>query len=208
MSDETGHPDPVTVPKTYVHILARKMVLPFADTRLTPNHITTFRLISGFAAAACFAKGEHSWLVSGGVLFIFSMLFDRADGELARLSKKSSKLGHWYDLISDMLVNMVIFIGIGYGLSGDAGLYRWAVPMGIISGISIGLIFIIVFQFHRRGSHPSIVFKYPKGFDLDDSLFVIPILAWLDLMMPLLIAAVVVSPSFLALSIWQAVRNR
>lgn len=206
-SKENSQSNSVESPKTYAHSVARWMIFPLINSWVTPNHITSLRLISGVAAAACFATGSYLWLLAGGLLFALSMLCDRADGELARLSNKSSRLGHWYDLICDMLVNIVVFIGIGYGLRGDAGLNSWALSMGVVSGICIGLIFIIVFQFHRRGSHPSIVFKYPKGFDLDDSLFIIPILACLDLMMPLLIAAVLVSPSFLLLSLWQAGRS-
>jgi hypothetical protein len=105
-----------------------------------------------------------------------------------------------------MLVNMVLFIGIGYGLSGTTWLGEWSTVLGGVAGISIGAIFIIVFQFHMSGTHPGVVFKYPDGFDLDDSMFVIPLFAWFDGMLYLLIIAGIVAPAFLVFSIWQAIK--
>ena len=194
----------ISPPKTHVHLVARWMMSPLVGTRVTPNHITTIRLLSGLIAAWCFSRTGASWHTWGGIILVFSMLMDRADGELARLTDQSSKWGHWYDLICDMLVNMVLFIGIGYGLSGLTWLGEWSIILGAIAGISIGAIFIIVFQFHLSGTHPGIVFKYPDGFDMDDSLFVIPLFAWFGGLLYLLILGSTVAPAFLIFSIWQA----
>lgn len=201
-SANTG--DNISPPKTHAHRVARWLIYPLIGTRITPNHITTLRFLSGLLAAWCFSQSAASWHAWGGSIFVFSMLMDRADGELARMTNQSSKWGHWYDLISDMLVNMVLFIGIGYGLSGLTWLGEWTTLLGAIAGISIGAIFIIVFQFHMSGTHPGIVFKYPDGFDLDDSMFVIPLFAWFGGLLYLLILAATIAPAFLIFSIWQA----
>ncbi|NNE37944.1 MAG: CDP-alcohol phosphatidyltransferase family protein, partial [Gammaproteobacteria bacterium] len=86
----------LTPPKTHMHAVARWMMSPLVDTRVTPNHITTIRLLSGLLAAWCFSTPETGWHAWGGLIFIFSMLMDRADGELARMTGKSSRWGHWY----------------------------------------------------------------------------------------------------------------
>lgn len=206
INQKQDNPAEIPPPKTHAHVVARWMIRPFVNTPLTPNHVTTLRLLSGVATALLFATGDYPWVVAGGLVFVFSMLCDRADGELARLTGQSSSWGHWYDLVCDMLVNMLVFIGIGYGLTTHAVLGEWALLMGIIAGGSIGAIFIIVFSFHTSGTHPGVVFHYPDGFDLDDTLFIIPVLAWFNQLLPLLIAAVIGAPAFLLFSLWQARR--
>lgn len=197
-------PGQIPPPKTHVHVFARWCIRPLVNTPVTPNHLTTLRLLTGLAAAAAFAAGGYFWIFSGGVFFLVSALLDRADGELARLSGRMSKGGHWYDLYCDMIVNAAIFIGMGIGL-GQSGTIPgyWGPLMGLVAGLSVGAIFQVVFRLHERGSHPSIAFSYPDGFDMDDSLFVVVIFAWFDALLILLIMAVIAAPLFLAYAIRQ-----
>ncbi len=195
-------PEDVPPPKTYVHYVGRWLIRPLVHTPVTPNHLTTLRLLTGIAAAASFAMGDYFWTVWGGILFAISALLDRADGELAKLSGKSSVWGHWYDLYCDSVVNVVLFFGIGIGLT-ESALGHWAWKMGLLSGLSIALTFWIVFRLHESGSHPSEAFNYPDGIDLDDSLFLVCIFAWFDGMFYLLIAAAVCAPLFLIYAVWQ-----
>lgn len=204
---ESAQPDDkptrdIPPPKTYAHYLGRWMILPLVNTPVTPNHLTTMRLLSGLAAAAAFTRGDYFWTVCGGLLFALSALLDRADGELARLSGKSSSWGHWYDLYCDSIVNVALFFGIGIGLS-ESALGHWAWKMGMLSGLSIALTFWIVFRLHESGSTPNEAFNAPDGFDFDDSMFLICIFAWSDGMFYLLITASVCAPAFLVFAVWQ-----
>ena len=79
---------------SWTHKIARVCILPLVNTPITPNHLTTIRLISGIAACPCLAVGERSWDILGGWLWLFSSFLDRADGELARVSGKASSWGH------------------------------------------------------------------------------------------------------------------
>lgn len=198
-------PREVPPPKTYAHYVGRWCIRPLVHTPVTPNHVTTLRLLTGLAAAAAFAMGDYFWTVWGGVLFLVSTLLDRADGELARLSGKMSVGGHWYDLYCDLLVNVALFFGIGIGLA-DSMLGHWAWKLGLLSGLSIGATFLIVFQLHESGSHPSTAFHYPDGFDLDDALFLVCLFAWFDGLLPLLVLASVCAPAFLVFAVWQYVK--
>jgi archaetidylinositol phosphate synthase len=189
-------------PRTPTHAVARWCILPLLDSWVMPNHITTLRLLTGLAAAGCFAAGSYFWNIWGGIIFVVSAILDRADGELARLGNKSTPGGHWYDLRCDTTVNVLVFVGIGLGLRERLGL--WGPAMGVIAGVAVGATFMVVFRLHESGSHPSIAFRYPAGFDFDDTLFVIAIFAWLNALLPLLIAAVVGAPLFLVFALWQA----
>ena len=69
---------------SWTHKMARVCILPLVNTPVTPNHLTTVRLITGIAACACFAVGDRQWDIWGGWLWLFSAFMDRADGEYWR----------------------------------------------------------------------------------------------------------------------------
>ncbi len=120
---------------TWIHKIARATIVrPLAKTAVTPNQVTTVRIIAGIAAAGALAVGDASWSIVGGWLFMLSMLLDRADGDLARLTGRTSPGGHTYDLFADAFCNALIFVGLGIGLrESDYGL--WAIPMGHLLGL-------------------------------------------------------------------------
>src|ERR1700742_2739350 len=96
--------------------LDRWLVTPLKNTRTTPNHLTTVRLAVGFAAAAAFLPGTYGWTNIGALLLGLSNFLDPPDGELARISGKTSRIGHLYDLTSDAVVTILLFLAIGIGV--------------------------------------------------------------------------------------------
>src|SRR5690348_13381160 len=96
---------------------SHRLVRPFArrliGTLVTPDHLTWLRIITGGIACACFACGPRSLQIAGGVVWIISALLDRADGELARLSNRTSAKGHRFDMHADTGVNAALFLAIG-----------------------------------------------------------------------------------------------
>ena len=101
---------------TWIHRVVRVAVRPLVATPITPNQLTTLRLLVGIAAAFAFAQPSQLWLDLGALIFLISFFLDRADGELARLSGRTSPGGHAYDLISDAFCNAVAFAALGIGL--------------------------------------------------------------------------------------------
>ena len=67
------------------------------------------------------------------------------DGELARISGKTSRIGHLYDLASDAAVTILLFIaiGVGVGVGAPQGLPLPVPPalLGLAAGCAISLIF-------------------------------------------------------------------
>jgi phosphatidylglycerophosphate synthase len=139
-----------------------------------PNQITTIRLTTGIAAAVCFAVGENTFTIIGSSLFILSLLLDRADGVLARLSGKTSPGGHKYDLIADSISNTAAFIGIGIGLR-QSELDNFAIPLGIIAGVAVTAIFWLVMRAEEQEGTRAAELRGSAGFDPDDAMLVIPI---------------------------------
>ncbi len=183
---------------TWAHKLVLVAVRPLARTAVTPNQVTTARLITGLAAVAMLASGETPWVAAGGALYIFSMLLDRADGLLARLTGTSSRWGHVYDLICDYTVTALLFLGIGVGLR-DGGLGWWAAALGLIAGVSVTAIFWIAYKIDALTPPERSPIPGAGGFDPDDTLFVAGPLAWLGWLQPFLILAAVGAPLFLVI---------
>ncbi len=180
---------------TWIHRIVRVGVRPLAKTRVTPNHLTTLRLATGLAAMAAFAVGSDEWRAWGGGLFVVSMLLDRADGELARLSGKSSPGGHKYDLISDAVCNAIAFLGLGLGLRGGAfGL--WAPAMGALAGAGIAAILALMLRMEALEGERAGELRGAAGFDLDDSLVLVPLCVWAGWAEPLVAAACIGAPAF------------
>lgn len=160
------------------------------NTPVTPNQITAVRLAGGFAAAAAFATGEPWWINTGAAIFVVSMFLDRADGELARMSGKTSAWGHKFDLISDSLANILAFIGIGIGLH-DSVLGPWAPVLGLIAGAAVAIVLWFVMRLENTGGERAGEVSGFAGIDPDDAMLIVPLVMVLGGGVPLLIAAAV-----------------
>ena len=179
---------------TLIHALVRPAVRAVAaHTGFTPNHLTTLRLTTGLAAAMIFAQGTYGWIsMIGGLIFLLSMLLDRADGELARQTNQMSVAGHRYDLVSDCIVGISTFIGIGIGVVPTAGLN--ALWLGALAGLGIGVLFLELNLMNLASVRGRDLFGGRIRVDPDDAMILVPVLVWCDLAAPMLIAAAVVAP--------------
>ena len=179
---------------TLIHGLVRPAVRVIAaHTSLTPNHVTTLRLATGLAAALIFAQGTYGWAaIIGGFIFLLSMLLDRADGELARHTNQLSIAGHRYDLMSDCMVGIFIFIGIGIGVVQTAG--PNALWLGALAGLGNGVLFLELNVLKLASVRGHDLFGGRIEVDPDDIMIFLPVLVWCDLAVPLLITAAVVTP--------------
>ena len=135
------------------------------------------------------------------------MVLDRADGDLARLSGQTSEFGHVFDLIADALCNALIFIGLGIGLrSSDLGFL--AIPLGIVAGLAVILILYLVFELEKQMGERAGEIRGLGGFDVDDTIILVPVMIWLGASEGLLIAAAVGAPSFAIFFFWRFRRKQ
>jgi archaetidylinositol phosphate synthase len=188
--------------ESWTHKLARIAVMPLVDTAVTPNHLTTLRLLTGLAACAAFMVGERGWDVWGGAIWIVSAFLDRADGELARVSGKTSRSGHLYDYYTDVAINALFFAAIGIGLRGGP-LGAWSIPLGVVAAVSIWLGSLFSEWLERREASGKKAYEGAWGFDFDDVLYLFGPLAWLGWLLPLLVGASIGGPAVAALTWWR-----
>ncbi|MSO74031.1 MAG: CDP-alcohol phosphatidyltransferase family protein [Alphaproteobacteria bacterium] len=182
--------------------LARLLVRPLVCTAVTPNHLTTLRLVLGLGACVSYGAGGNLWFVIGSLLFLLSTLMDHADGELARLSGKSSKVGHVYDLAADIAVQVLLFIAIGIGLR-DTWLGASGLALGLLAGAAVAALFVVCQTLETRLGGKQAGLPRFAGFDAEDALYVIAPITWIGGLEMLLIAAASGAPLFLAWLLWQ-----
>jgi phosphatidylglycerophosphate synthase len=187
---------------TWAHAIIRPAIRALRSTPVTPNHLTGLRLMTGVASCLLVATGDPLWMDAGGGLFLVSFLLDRADGELARQTARSSPWGHRFDLASDYASNILIFVGLGIGLW-HAGMGAGAVLLGIIAGVAIAGIFGLVSRIERTEGAAAAAFPTAAGFDPDDAMLVVPLALWGDAEAPLLVAASLGAPAFLMWTCWR-----
>ena len=178
---------------SWTHKIARVCVLPLINTSISPNHITVIRLITGLLACAAFASKLN---ILGGIFWLISTFLDRADGELARISGKTTEWGHKFDYYCDTFITALFFIAIGINLRDNLSGY-WSISLGICA--ALGVIFTEVYaeiidqkkQSTGEKAYPGIM-----GFDFDDILYLFAPIVWLNWHLPFLIGASIGAPAF------------
>ncbi|MFQ5984284.1 MAG: CDP-alcohol phosphatidyltransferase family protein [Alphaproteobacteria bacterium] len=182
--------------------LARMLVRPLARTRVSPNHLTTVGLITGLAAAGLYAWGDKGAADWAAVLFVLASFMDHADGELARLSGKTSQFGYYYDQACGAITYTALFAGIGLGLR-DSALGWWALPLGVVDGIAVSLIFTLRFEIERRRGWKRLGQPGFAGFEVEDIMYLVGPVTWLGWLLPFLVVASVGAPAFALWTLWQ-----
>ena len=186
---------PAMIQATWTHLIARALVRPLVGTGVTPNHLTTLRLLSGVAACAFLALGTRTGDWWGGALWIVSAFLDRADGELARIGNMMSDAGHRYDYLVDNGVTTLFFFAIGVGLRGSF-LHAWAIPLGVLAAAGLLLSNRWSEMLEVRTGRVARAYSGRWGFDLDDLLYLMGPFAWLGWLAPILVGAVVGAGGF------------
>lgn len=171
------------------------MMRPLVRRRVNPNHVTTARLAVGMLAMAGFCAGGYLWTNIGALLFVLSNLLDHADGELARMTGQQSRFGHVYDLASDALIHVLLFVAIGVGMI-DGVQDQLEITMGVIAGVSISLIFVLRMIIEERLGKTGTRQPGIAGFEAEDVLYLVPVITLADALHPFLVAAAIGAPIF------------
>lgn len=206
------YPDEPPLPSTWDARLARHLVRPLKNTRVTPNHLTTLRLLIGVAGIACIAQGGYAWTNWGALLVVLSNFVDHTDGELARISGKSSKIGHFYDLASDALITVLLFVSFGMAVANTTTVTESVGPVvrGTVAGLAVALIFFLRMRIESRVGKSGTKQASAGGFETEDVLYLLPLVTLTGGIGPFLAAASIGAPLFAVLVIidyWRVMRR-
>jgi len=86
--------------------------LILARLRITPNTITIFNIFIGLCAGIGAAGRTYTGVLLGAILFQTASVIDGCDGEVAKLTFRTSKFGQYIDSISDNLSLTAFIIGM------------------------------------------------------------------------------------------------
>jgi phosphatidylglycerophosphate synthase len=97
----------------------------------TPNQVTVVSFLIGLYSAYSFSRGEFFHTLLGAVLLQVSIIVDCVDGELARYTRKFSKLGAWLDAVTDRVKEYLVYLGLAYGAA-KSGENLWIPAMALM----------------------------------------------------------------------------
>jgi hypothetical protein len=122
--------------------------------RLSPNAVSVLAAVIGGTGGAMLAS-EQLALAGVGLLFLHG-IFDSADGQLARLTGRTSELGRLLDGVAGYVTHTAAYLGIVAGVvsrGGGWGILAWAAAAGLFTAIHAQM-----YDYHRT-AYAAIVVK-------------------------------------------------
>ncbi len=125
--------------------LSQFMSRRLGHTNITPNQVTLVGMTIGLIAALLLSLPGYWAHLCGALLFVFCIIVDGVDGEIARLKLQESAFGHYLDVVTDNIVHAAIFVGVAFGLYHDTGNDAYILALWFLLGGFI-LSMIAVYQ--------------------------------------------------------------
>jgi phosphatidylglycerophosphate synthase len=101
----------------------------------SPNAVTLAFIVCGVAAGVVIAFGGLATAIVGAVLVQLALLFDCSDGELARLTKRTSASGIYLDRVGHYLCESAMLIGLGLRAQGHLTTSGRYVTAGLFAAV-------------------------------------------------------------------------
>lgn len=143
--------------------LGRLISRVLVHTPITPNQVTLLSLLASVCGAALAAVGGYWWFLTGTALYLFGMVLDCVDGDLARVRVEGSVLGQWLDSVVDDISTCAITVGMGVGLYRVTGNPVFAAA-GVATGSAVVLTQLYVYSGLVRMSLSIDTAQYPWFF--------------------------------------------
>jgi phosphatidylglycerophosphate synthase len=139
-----GHRQDPNFPRLTGRRISRAMSRRLAAAGVAPNLVTLGGIACGVLAAVAFARASYGWLLAGALLLVLSRLLDDCDGEVARMTVRSTRLGARLDVIGDVVVYTAVFTGLAVGLvrSDPHGGHLWALAL-LLSGAGMTTVIVL-----------------------------------------------------------------
>jgi archaetidylinositol phosphate synthase len=168
---------------------ARILVKPLAHTPVTPNQITVLTIIIAWTGASLLSTGDSDDANLGAGLFVLARFLDHFDGELARLTGRTSRVGYYLDYLAGALSYAAMFAGIGLGLA-HSSLGNWALALGVAGSLCAILAMPMNLSIDTLSGREDAV-GYPQfaGFELEDGIYLLAPITWLGWLQPFFVLA-------------------
>ncbi len=118
---------------------ALRVTRVIAPWGISANAATLLAWVCGIAAAAAFGRGTVAGWLAGATMLQLWYLLDHVDGQLARLYDTASLDGVQLDYLMHHTVNLLVPLGIGWGVFVETSQSVWHVA-GVAWGLSLLLL--------------------------------------------------------------------
>lgn len=133
--------DPTETIVAHVKVLMSKLAVQLDRLfrgKLRPAHITTLSLIGHIPAT--WALWNNRPILAAVLIAVFGLM-DALDGALARAQKSVSKMGMFYDAVTDRLKEVMIYSGLAmYVAQNEPKIYPWVVPAVVGTSILVSYV--------------------------------------------------------------------
>jgi phosphatidylglycerophosphate synthase len=121
--------------RLYMRKLSPRATWVFARLGLSPNAVTLAFILCGVAGGVVVAFGGLATAIIAVVLVQAGLLCDCADGELARLTKRTSVGGIYLDRVGHYLCDAAMIVGLGVRAQGHLTTSGRYVTAGLLAAL-------------------------------------------------------------------------
>jgi phosphatidylglycerophosphate synthase len=126
--------------RIYMRRLSPYFTWVFIKIGFTPNQLTALMVVCGVLGGVAVSAGTGVASAIGGALLIqLYLLLDCSDGEVARVTKRTSIVGVYLDRIGHYLSEVALLIGLGFRAQGGWKNGGW-VELGLAAAVGAALI--------------------------------------------------------------------
>ncbi len=130
-------------------------------TSITPNQLSVATLAIGLLSAGLAAVGGYVPFLLSGILFQLASILDGTDGEVAKLTLRTSRRGEWIDTVCDQISYVAFLVGL------IIGVYRSPLPdfyyrLGVLGLFSafVSMVSISIYLLRQKGSGSALAVRY------------------------------------------------
>ena len=139
MGDTSGHAleDMMEPVNRYIQDpIAQRIVGFLKNTAVTPNQVTYFSVLTGFASGYAFSFASPASLILGGFLLEATLVLDCVDGQLARAKGMASEWGRLIDGIAGYFAYLAVVWGLIIGFPEHEHVLKTIIGLIILKAIS------------------------------------------------------------------------
>jgi phosphatidylglycerophosphate synthase len=131
---------------------------------ITPIQLSIVSILIGLASGLFIGLGGYRHAVLGAFLFEFASIFDGCDGENARLTYRTSKIGGFLDIIGDATIFILFFLSLPIGLYRSSLDPSW-LYLGLLAFFSMALFYLQVVRYMKRAQLGSNIIAIVKDIE-------------------------------------------
>ena len=100
----------------FIRYLSVPISTVLINASVSPDGATMMLLFWGLVGVVLIATGNFWLILLGAVAMILHVIFDNVDGEIARYLKKTSWLGHFFELACHDFIHGLLFLSLGWAV--------------------------------------------------------------------------------------------